>query len=234
MPIGRSLSVLNLYDVLANLVPGVSVLLAGLLLFAYTSTTEVSGGALLLIVVVFGLILGHMLQWGGSWLDGWLNDREEDNPNLFMEVLEDIDSENDESELGSVTHVEEQFWPLCRERFDLPADFSQDNQLLLLVLSYLETRPATRALRFQAIHSFHRSMTIASIVVTVFSVAALLLRFRVIVTPWSVIIVIGIGAAAGIYVFNDRRNKFEKTFLRYVFLDFYQDHVTGVDAPDSS
>lgn len=134
---------------------------------------------------------------------------------------------NEESPIGDLTHVEESFEDLAKSRFDLPDNFSNNSKLLLLVLSYLEGRPAKRTFRFQAIHTFHRSLWAGSIL----SIASAIIAMGMIELGWiantqpapSLIL---LGSLVSTYIFYRRKNKFEKTFLQYVFLDFYQDRKT--------
>lgn len=227
VPLTRIFSVLNLYDLLANLVPGLAWVVLLSILFPvdwFSLSAGVTPVAYVAVIIVFGFIAGHIIQWAGSNLDRWLIEGMEEGKDLFSRTMEAIESGQEKSPIGPITDVEESFWELAKEQFGLPSDFPKNSKLLVLVLSYLETRPATRASRFQAIHTFHRSMWAASffsvISAAVSLLAALLgmLELRPI-TPFVILI----GSFGGLFVFDQRKDKFEKTFLRYVFLDFYQD-----------
>lgn len=229
MAIGRALSILSLYDLLANLIPGVAWAVITILLFPvdwFAINPSNAPGTFVAAVLVFGFIAGHIAQWFGSSLDYRLQQRNHDGDDLFTRTMSAIEDEKEETPLGDVTRVEKDFWCHAQKQFNLPDEFPKTSKLLLLVLSYLETRPATRASRFQAIHTFHRSMWAASILATGMAILAIIFTaLGWIPTTWPALIVILIGTAVSIFVFNNRKNRFEKTFLRYVFLDFYQDQT---------
>lgn len=227
MPIGRALSILNLYDLLANLIPGMAWAIVLVLLFPvdwFGLSPSGAPGTFVAAVIIFGFIGGHILQWAGSELDYKLLKRQHDGRDVFTRTMEAVENEDEKSPIGKVTDVEKSFYDLAKRQFDLPDDFPNSTKLLLLVLSYLETRPATRASRFQAIHTFHRSLWAGSI----FSfgsavIAMMMVGLGWVNNGWAATILILLGSTVSIYVFHKRKNKFEKTYLKYVFLDFYQD-----------
>lgn len=231
MAIGRALSTLGLYDLLANLIPGMAWLIILIVLFPvdwFALNPTVTPGTFVVAIFVFGFIAGHVLQTVGSWLDGELQDRLHDGDDLFTRVMEAVENDEEKSPIGEVTDVEKSFWSFTDDQFKLPDDFPMSSKRLLLVLSYLETTPATRASRFQAIHTFHRSMWAASILAVISSLISMgLMTVRVVDNSWVAVGLILIGSAGATYVFYFRKNKFEETFLRYVFLDFYQDQKTS-------
>lgn len=234
--IGRALSILSLYDLLANLIPGVAWAIVTILLFPvdwFAINSSNAPGTFVAAVIVFGFIGGHIAQWFGSSLDYKLQERNHDGNDLFTRTMSAIADEQDETPIGNVTRVEEEFWGHAQKQFGLPDDFPKSSKLLLLVLSYLETRPATRASRFQAIHTFHRSMWATSILATGMAIIAIIFAaLGWTSTTWPALIVIVGGTTASIFVFNNRKRHFEKTFLRYVFLDFYQDQTN--ENPDQT
>lgn len=227
MPLTRVFSILNLYDLLANLVPGVAWLLLLTILFPvdwFGIAPRNSPGAYIAAIIIFGFIIGHVIQWAGSNLDRWLVEKMEDDKDVFTRTMEAIQSGQQKSPIGTITDVEESFWKLAKEQFGLPSDFPKDSKLLVLVLSYLETRPATRASRFQAIHTFHRSMWAASIFSTGSAVLSLLASLLGLLPLSPIVPILILFVSIGsLLVFDQRKDKFEKMFLRYVFLDFYQD-----------
>lgn len=233
MPIGRAFTVLNFYDLLANLIPGVAWIIVLMILFPvdwFGLDPRGAPGTFVAAVIVFGFIVGHIIQWLASTLDWRRQKRNYDGKDLFTRTMAAIENEKEETPIGAVTKVETSFWHMAKEEFDLPKDYPKSSKLLILVLSYLETRPATRALRFQAIHSFHRSMWGASILAFVSTLVGTVMTGLGWVSPsWQALLLIFLGSGISIYVFNNRKNKFEKTFLKYVFLDFYQDQKTNAD-----
>jgi hypothetical protein len=229
VPLGRTLTTLNLYDLLANLIPGIALTIVLIVLFPvdwFGLSPSASSGTFVAAVLVFGFISGHIIQWLGSRLDRHLQKRNHDGEDLFSRTLEGIENEDERLPIGARTEVEDSFVNLAKTQFDLSDDFPESTKLLLLVLSYLETQPATRALRFQTIHTFHRSMWSASILSLLATpIAGISVCLGWVTTTPQALLVIFFGSLVSIYVFNNRKNKFEKTFLRYVFLDFYQNQV---------
>lgn len=228
MAIGRALSILNLYDLLANLIPGMAWVIVLIVLFPvdlFGLSPTRTPGTFVAAVIIFGFIAGHIAQWAGSRLDRLEQKYRYDGEDLYARTMEAMEN-GEKSPIGGLTHVEESFEELAKDQFQLPAGFPNNYKLLLLVLSYLETRPATRASRFQAIHTFHRSMWAASIFTVVSSFIALVATETGLVTNhWATPVLTFVGSVAITVVFYKRKNKFEKTFLKYVFRDFYQDQV---------
>lgn len=227
MAIGRALSILNLYDLLANLIPGMAWAIVLVVLFPvdwFGLSPTGAPGTFVAAVIIFGYTGGHMLQWAGSDLDKRLRKRDHDGKDLFSRTMEAVEGGDEDSPIGKVTDVEESFFDLAKEQFDLPDDFPKSSKVLLLVLSYLETRPATRASRFQAIHTFHRSLWAGAIFSFGSAVlAVILMALGWVDNGWITPGLILLGSALSIHIFSKRKNKFERTYLRYVFLDFYQD-----------
>lgn len=191
-------------------------------------------GTFVAAVIVFGFIGGHVLQWAGSELDYRLLKRQHDGNDLFTRTMEAVDNEDEKSPIGEVTDVEESFYDLAKDQFGLPNGFPNSTELLLLVLSYLETRPATRASRFQAIHTFHRSLWAGAILSFGSAViAAVFMALGWVDNGWATPVFILLGSLGSTYVFYKRKNKFEKTFLKYVFLDFYQDQKVKLNDQNS-
>jgi hypothetical protein len=219
MSVGQPLRVLNLYDVLVNLIPGAVFLLAIVTLSAPSGGfSSFSSAVAIAIFVVLSYVTGHAIQWIGSSLDG--------TPQLFGDTMERIRSETGRNEnLATninISEIEEEFWKICATEFHLSEDFSNYGKLLQLITSRLETTSATRALRFQAIHSFHRSMwavSISVILVTVLSIpinVALRESF-----PVVRYVVVFFPALTGDLIFGARKEKFNKKFIEYLIIDFY-------------
>lgn len=227
VPLERALTVLNLYDLLANLIPGIAWLFALIILYPvdwFGIDPAAAPGAFVAAVIVFGFIGGHVLQYLGSELDVIQRNRKYDGKDLYTRTMEAVENGDDQSPIGEVTDVERSFYELAKKKFLLPEDFPNSSKLLLLVLSYLETTPATRASRFQARHTFYRSMWAGSILTLVASIPSLVGSYLdVLPVRYGGSLVIFLASIAVTYIFQKRKNKFERTFLRYVFLDFYQD-----------
>jgi len=230
MALARSFRALGFYDVITNLVPGALWIAALVLLLPVDELIQgfpsgvVVGGFLALAYVT-----GHLLQALGSWAD---------SPTTFGDTLTAIQNETPATAPITVTYVEKSFLTLCEQRFSLPSDFDHHGKLLKIVLSYLETTPYTRALRFQSVYSFHRSMWAASwsLLVVVAALGGLSCLGRPLLPSITVTVGVVIAALVGVGVFWNRKNKFDKTFVKYLFVDFYnaqQSTTSGHSGPGS-
>ncbi|WP_337653088.1 hypothetical protein [Halomontanus rarus] len=102
-----------------------------------------------------------------------------------------------------------------------------DLERFQFILSYLETRPSVRALRFQSIYSFYRSMVVAAWIVIGLSI----LSFVFYCTGW--VAIRGPPTSAVVVAFSlillysslKRRNKLEKTFVGYVVREYYLEQL---------
>lgn len=223
MTIARSFRALELYDVLANLVPGAVLLLAISAIFRIEdyiqfSTSAFTAGAFL----VTALVSGHVIQAFASELDG--------TPTLFGDVIRASRQNDIEEPAIKITHVEQAVWPLMQRKFSLPDDFEDYGEMFRLLLSYIETTPATRALRFQALHSFHRSMWAAGFLIIILALISMPLKHLgwVAVQPWPLLGIVLIGGIIGILVFQQRKEKMNKRFIQYAIADFYSDQIDEV------
>lgn len=217
MPLARQLSVLNIYDVLTDLVPGATVLVFAFLLFPVESTALTSTNVLVVFSVLIGsLIIGHVVQWIRSEVG-----------RQPMELQRQMGVVREDPE--EVNSIQRDFLQRTNEYFDIDDDFD-DGERFRLVLSYLETRPSVRALRFQSVYSFHRSLFIASLIGVGLAISALglhLVQANIAVRNLSYVIATGGSAAFLAYVSRERRNKFEKVFVNYVIREFYAEQIAN-------
>jgi hypothetical protein len=215
MALARSFRALGFYDVITNLVPG--ALWTGALILLLPVNGLIQGlpsGVVVGGFLALAYVTGHLLQALGSWAD---------SPTTFGDTLTAIQNDTLATAPIIVTHVEKSFLTLCEEQFALPSDFDHHGKLLKMVLSYLETTPYTRALRFQSVYSFHRSMWAASwsllvVLVVLGGISALGHSSLPSVTVTGGVT---IAALVGVAIFWNRKNKFDKTFVKYLFVDFY-------------
>ena len=224
MGVARTFRALELYDILANLIPGATFLLALAVVVEFEEYVQISGGILVGIFLIIGFILGHVVQAVASTLDG--------TPTLFGNVVRASKGEEVDDVSIPITHVEESVWPLMKQKFSLPDDFEDYGGMFRLLLSYIETTPATRAIRFQALHSFHRSMwAVWHLVVGVVLVGVALKLFDVVaVRSWATLLASIGGALLGIAVFKNRKEKFNRRFIQYAIADFYTDQVEQLES----
>lgn len=216
MSVNRSLSALNLYDVLTDLIPGVTFVGALAFLIRVEDIETLDAGLLITVTAVGGYVVGHAIQSIRSEVWG--------TPDLFQRTVSALHDGAGETPLGEVSDVESQFLERCREQFDLEAGFQNWSQLFRLVMSYLETQSEQRALRFQALHSFYWSMAAAfggiallTIGAAVANVAVEVDLLRSISTLVGVFVVSSLLAA----VFEHRRRGFQKHFVRYIITDIF-------------
>lgn len=216
MAVDRPLNVLNLYDVLTDFVPGVTVIGALAVLFRVETLATPNLGTLLAGIAVGGYVVGHLLQSARSRIWG--------TPDLFQRVASSLHAGAEETPLGTVSDVEAAFLDHCRERFNLGEDFEDWSQLFRLVVSELETQPERRALRFQALHSFYWSMAVASAAIALLAGGA-----GVMAVGTDNGLVRSPGIAAGVLVaslvvavvFELRRRAFQRHFVRYLITDIH-------------
>jgi hypothetical protein len=219
MGVARTFRTLELYDILVNLIPGTTILLAVAVVFEVEKYVQISGGIIVGVFLIVGFIFGHVVQAVASQLEG--------TPTLFGTVVRVSKGEEVDNVSIPITHVEESVWPMMKQKFSLPDEFENYGEMFRLLLSYIETTPATRALRFQALHSFHRSMWAVWYLVVGIVIVAIGLKLMnvVAVRSWAILGTSIGGALLGIAVFNNRKKKFNKRFIQYAIADFYLDQV---------
>jgi hypothetical protein len=230
MALARSFRALGFYDVITNLVPGALWVGALILLLPVNELIQgLPSGVVVGGFLALAYVTGHLLQALGSWAD---------SPTTFGDTLTAIQNETPATAPLTVTYVEKSFLPLCEQQFVLPSDFEHYGKLLKMLLSYLETTPYTRALRFQSVYSFHRSMWAASwsLLVVLVVLAGLSVLGYSPLPSTSVTSGVAIAGIVGVAVFWKRKNKFDKTFVKYLFVDFYnaqQSATSGNAGPGS-
>lgn len=235
MSIARPLQTLNLYDVLTDLIPGAVCLILAYSLFP-TVDSQLSGntGSLVFIVLVGSFVLGQMIQWARGHSTFWKQ------PNVFQHTMRSIridlrrQTPEPDNKPKTMQHalptnkVRRSFIDLVDQQFGFDNTVS-DGQRFQHVLSYLETRPSVRALRFQSYYSFHRSMVVAAWIGIILSILAFVFHCTglVNVRSWP-ILVASLSFSVGLaYTSRSRRDKFEKVFVSYVIREFYQEQISN-------
>lgn len=220
MGVARTFRALELYDILGNLIPGSTFLLALAVIFEIEEYLPLTGATTTIgVFLITAFVFGHVVQAVASKLEG--------TPTLFGDVIRASKGEAVDDVPIPITDVEEAMWPMLKRKFSLPDDFENYGEMFRLLLSYIETTPATRALRFQALHSFHRSMWTVWYLVTGGVVIAAVLKIGgvVAVRGWPILGLTTICALIGIRVFKVRKNKFNRLFIQYAVVDFYTDQI---------
>lgn len=162
----RGIRTINVYDLFANVVPGVYFLLGlyamvrpiPLFRAAFHSDATLSVSlSFLLIVIVVAFIAGQLLQIGGSAYDG---------DHGFDDLMWAIRGRDVETRYD-ISDVERPFWDMCRSRFELTGNFERHDRLFKLLMSFLEQHGRARALRMQALYLFVRGVLVANVVLFV-------------------------------------------------------------------
>lgn len=206
------------YDVLTDMIPGTTVVISAFLLYPPLLTAITISNLFWVAILIGGYVAGHFLRVvrdiGPQASD--FQDRLREGETHFDETVYELLP--DHFELPDVTEKSDTLFP------DIP-----DSSVMPLVLSYLETRPAVRALRMQSMYSFYRSMTVASLVVFGMAVLSLCLKpvQAGLVSSWEKVAIVFILSGIGIPVFRLRREKFKNRFVRYTIQEYYIDRVVS-------
>lgn len=222
MVIARSFRALELYDVLGNLVPGAVFLIAIGFVFEIEQYAQIRFGVFEAVAfLIVSLVLGHIVQTFASKLDG--------TPTLFGDIVRASKGEKVDDLSLNITPVEAAFWPLMQQKFNLPDEFNDYGALFRLLMSYIETTPATRALRFQALHSFYRGMWAVWVLIGALAILGFVLDSCGVVSARqeSILVLIIVGCSVGFIIFEERKEKFNKLFIQYAIADFYSDQKGG-------
>lgn len=214
MSISNTFTTFTLYDLVSNIIPGSTVLITGTILFLpFAESRVISGGSILAAFVIMSFLFGRAIQAVASYFD---------DPRMFGDMVDAIDDRSLKPPF-ELTEIEESFWENCKSELSLTENFDSNSRLLKAILSYLETKPAARALRFQAIWTFCRNMCTVGWITIAIGFTAFVI-YTVIPDLGGSVWVCALVTVAGfieLAVFDNRRNKFNKIFIKYVFIDFY-------------
>lgn len=195
MPIQQGIRTLPLYDILATLFPG-STLLIGLAIVFGVDASILTSAFAAVFFVIFGYLVGSVLRWFGRKLEGrpvlFSNSRklatdliEEDEISAgdgwIKAIVDEVpcyEKKPSDDELRiKPSKIERTFEDYTFSEFGLDKYDHRSigsGRLLGLLLSNLETTSYSRSIRFQAIHSFHRNTWAALIVIFGASIVAIL------------------------------------------------------------
>jgi len=218
----------NLYDIFANVVPGLSLIfgliapfeIIPLLRWVLGVKTSIDLGiAHLFLLIAAAFVLGQLLQAFGSRYDG---------DHGFRTFVRRIRNEDVRSRY-EMTEFDNLFWILCQERFVLTEDFDSYDRLFKAILSFLEASERTRALRMQALYLFARGVFVAAVFLTLFySVIFYSLQYNYLpqdaVNALRSQLTVGIGAVlAGLiaYITYRERRELEADWIEYTLTEFY-------------
>lgn len=231
---GKRLSSFNIYDVFANIVPGVVFLIG--LSFPFKLQQFVGEGANAAIAVTlflfFSLVVGQILQAIGGWADG---------DHGFSLLVQDIVHRRSESRFDR-TEFDEYFVVLCHDTFELSDEFDDYSRLFKLLLAYLEYSGRSRALRMQALYLLARGVWVGAGLLIIWFVTLFvsfefdyltatslkmvnlqLTDFR---STTAILLAFVVTAAVGL-VFTTIRKELEEDWISYAVTEFYLDAVTS-------
>ncbi|MEZ3143561.1 hypothetical protein [Halobaculum sp. MBLA0143] len=224
----QGIRTINLYNLFANIVPGVYVL-TGLYatvrpvpLFELAFDSEATlpvGLPLVLFTIGVAFVVGQLLQVGGGHSD---DDHGFDNLMLCIRGQR-------ESCRYRISDVERYFWELCKDQFVLSGEFESHDTLLKLTLSFVEQRGRTRALRMQALYLLARGLTVGTVVLGFFCGSlAVGLWFEYVpdgianvLRPFEVLVAYVISSILIFAILNKNRENLEEDWIRYTVLAAY-------------
>jgi hypothetical protein len=232
MDVDQGLKSINLYDIYANIVPGIVFLFGIVLPLDFVAILRelfgpdaqfTAGIAQLLLFIVISFVVGQILQAFGSRFDG---------DHGFGSLVSDIRDES-EQDRHEVTEFDDVFWELCKDEFVLSENFESSDRLFKAVLAYLEHSSRTRALRMQALYLFARGMYVASLSLCLIYITILVSLFYGYlpedVTPFfrpSWVIISGIVVTGLLtYISEETREGLESDWIKYTMTEFYLEMV---------
>lgn len=221
MSVAQTVGRLHLFDILAALIPGAVLLTIFSVVFTGDFFDVLVGNAG--VFLVFSYVFGNGIQEGMTLVAN--------APQHFEILMEDVVSENSRNPDIAVTEIEEGFLDLCLDEFELRDDFDDYDRLFDMLLSYLDTKPASRGLRFQALFSFYWAMEFVSYLAVLVGTLALVashVRPAMTIGQLQILTVI-LFSVMGIFVFRARRASFGEDFVEYVIADFYNYKITSGD-----
>lgn len=231
---GKRLRSFNIYDIFANIVPGVVFLIG--LSFPFKLQQFFGDGANAAIAVTlflfFSLVVGQILQAIGGWADG---------DHGFSLLVEDIVRKRSKSRFD-VTEFDEYFLVLCQDTFDLSVNFDDYSRLLKMLLAYLEYSGRSRALRMQALYLLARGVWVSAGLLIIWFVTLLIsfeygyitatslelvsLKMDDFRSTAAILIALLVSTTIGL-VFTKIRKELEADWISYAITEFYLDSVTG-------
>lgn len=227
---------INLYDIYANIIPGMIFIVGCVLTFEWQPLyTELLGPDSdvafgiphFLLLVTLSFVVGQLLQVAGSRFDG---------DHGFDRLMWKIRGA-DVSSRYNVSEFESRFWDMCRCRFELTGEFRDHGRLFKTLLAFLETKGRTRALRIQALYLFLRGLYISTLVLFLLYAIVLLLvvygylpeRWTAIVQSPQTLVALGSGSYALSVIANSQRREFETDWIQYTVTECY---LTMIDERD--
>jgi hypothetical protein len=239
--VGRS-STLSLWDVFANIVPGI-VLIIGLGLPFLPGPGGMDTLPLdlieLALIGVLAMVAGLALQGPAYFLEEAPKLLVKRNGTSATRVLERIRPISFQREFERLeepsTPFEEQFWAFCASRFDLGNDFGNREhhwaQLWKLLLTHLESSPYTQTVRWRSMYSMARGLWVGFGVLLIYYL--LLITYRP-DPPIRMLTYVIIASGSLAVVFFAFKNWFKRLWFEFMILEFYLDEIRRLEARPSS
>lgn len=225
----------NIYDVFSTFLPG-SILIIGVtapLTGLNTLFINLSvGGILLLIILSFGTGLG--IQAIASSVSSASNGFSDHMDRVLPDEENGDGSGNTQQDsLIEISSIDYDFYQKCKYEYNLPADFSSWDRLFKLVLTDLEGRAQTRALRIQALYLGMRGMVITTILLFSYFLLILLLEhYNLIQLRLSFIniVILALVSLFSAFLAWSRQEEFRNDMIQYMIGDF----CVIIDLPDDN
>jgi len=216
MSVARPVTNLNIFDIISNLVPGAIFLSVVGGLFTVEMIIPLDPVATAGVLIFGGYVIGHLFQALGSRLFS-----EYDISDVMIALSDESKSLE---ELGfSQPDIVNDFEKLVSRRFDLQPSSDFPDVINQLVLSELELKTDSRALRFQIFYYFFRNMvlvSVGSIILALVSVGFIMCGVtgsRHLMLSASVLIT----SLVTISLFYSRMVRFNQLFVTYAVSEFY-------------
>lgn len=235
MVTGQEFGRFNIYDVFSTFLPG-SILIIGVaapLTGLDTLFVDLSvGGILVLIILSFGAGLGiqaiaSSMSSASSGFSAHMDRVLPDDEN------EEGSGDTQQDSPIEISSIDYDFYQKCKYEYNLSADFSSWDRLFKLVLTDLEGRAQTRALRMQALYLGMRGMVITTVLLAgYFSLILLfehcgLIQLRLPSLDIGLLTLVSLCSALLAW---DRQEEFRNDMIQYMIGDF----CIIIDLPDDS
>lgn len=224
---------INLYDIFANIIPGLVFLMGLFPLFKPQPFLELVlwegidipvGIPLLLFVITVAFVLGQLLQIGGS---------KDANDHGFAELMDAI-RRGEDSNRYEISDFDDKFWDMCRTEFQLTGEFSSYGRLFKAILSFLEHSDRSRALRLQALYLFVRGVYVASVILALlYATAIIVIEYSLlpsvvldVVRSPDILLGSSIVAAGLAYVTDSNKDDLEEDWIQYTITDCYLEMIS--------
>lgn len=222
----------NLYDLFANIVPGLTFIFGIIIPFEISPLIKGIFGenvefsfnlSYLFLLITISFVVGQLLQAFGSRFDG---------DHGFSDFIQEIRGNTEQSRYD-MTEFDDVLWEFCRVKFFLSDSFDSYDRLFKAILSFLEKSQRNRALRLQALYLFARGVFVASMLLFLYYSVILTsiyynyipVKYTSYFRPQWVMIVSTISSAITAYVVYIERHELESDWVTYTITEFYLEFI---------